>query len=230
MKISTRGLNMIADFEGLRLETYLDVVGVPTIGYGHTGKHATPGNVITVAQAKRILDEDLDTFEAAVTGAAQTANQNQFDAMVSLAYNIGVGAFKKSTVLRKHLAGDYQAAARAFGLWNKAGGKVWPGLTRRRNYEAALYLEPVTNSAPDMPQKVDPETRMVASPINKSAIGGGTIAATTAVVEATKAAADIKKNVDDLGAWLVPALLLAVAGLFGYIAWHRWKQRDGGWA
>lgn len=230
MKISKRGLNMIADFEGLRLETYLDVVGVPTIGYGHTGGHASPGNRITVAEAKRILDEDLDTFETAVSGAVRTANQNQFDAMVSLAYNIGVTAFKKSTVLRKHLAGDYQAAARAFGLWNKAGGKVWPGLTRRRNIEAALYLEPMENNSHEMPQKVDAESRMVESPINKGAIGGGAIAATTAAVEATRAAADIKKNVDDLGVWLVPLLMLAVAGLCGYIAWQRWKQRDGGWA
>jgi lysozyme len=132
----------IEGWEGLRLNAYQDSVGVWTIGYGHTGPDVTPGQTITNAQADALLAADLGKFEAGITravgGAATT--QGQFDAMVSLSYNIGLGNFGQSTVLREHLQGAYQQAADAFLLWNKAGGQVLPGLVTRRQGERAVYL------------------------------------------------------------------------------------------
>lgn len=140
-EIGPRGLALIKEFEGLHLKAYLCPAKVWTIGYGSTGPHVKPGMVITEAQADALLLKDLDRFEDTVAQAAPSANRNQFDAMVSLAFNIGIGAFLKSSVLRRHLAGDHRGAAEAFGMWNKAGGRVLLGLQRRRAREADLYRD-----------------------------------------------------------------------------------------
>lgn len=137
--INKAGLDIVKASEGLRLKAYICPAGVLTIGYGSTGPHVKPGMVITEAQAEELLRSDLRRFEDAVSVAAPTATDNQFAAMVSLAFNIGEGAFRKSTVLRKHKAGEHVAAAEAFKLWNKGGGKVLPGLVKRRAVEAQLY-------------------------------------------------------------------------------------------
>lgn len=138
-QIGAAGLALIKEFEGLELKAYLCPAKVWTIGYGSTGPHVTPGQVITEAQADALLQRDLDRFEDAVAKAAPGATQNQFDAMVSLTFNIGIGAFLKSSVLRLHKAGEHRAAAEAFGMWIKGGGRVLPGLQRRRAKEADLY-------------------------------------------------------------------------------------------
>lgn len=137
--INREGLELIKSFEGCKLTSYRCSANVLTIGYGSTGPHVKPGMTITQAQADELLRSDLRRFEDYVAKAAPNATGNQFAAMVSLAFNIGEGALGRSTVLRKHLAGDHAGAAAAFGMWNKAGGRVLPGLTRRRNAEAALY-------------------------------------------------------------------------------------------
>ncbi len=166
MKISPAGRDLIARNEGLRLEAYRDVVGVWTIGYGDTGPDVVEGLTITKAEAIRRLDDRLEReFGAAVNkgiGSAPTT-QGQFDAMVSLAYNIGVGAFRKSSVRREHVAGNYEAAADAFLMWNKAGGTVWAGLTRRRGEERKLYLSDVP-SLPE-PEVEDDGREMLAAAI-----------------------------------------------------------------
>lgn len=140
--IGGAGLAIIKQFEGLELKAYLCPARVWTIGYGSTGPHVKPGMTITEAQAEALLRDDLARFEAAAHSAAPNATQNQFDAMVSLAFNIGIGAFQKSSVLRLHKAGDFAGAGRAFGMWVKAKGKTLPGLVRRRAAEAALYRKP----------------------------------------------------------------------------------------
>ncbi len=232
MKTSSRGIGLIKDFEGVRLSAYHDVVGVLTIGYGHTGPDVSLGQTITPPQATRLLVADIANFEAAVIAACTTApNQNQFDALVCFAYNVGIGGLRKSSVLKAHNRHDFQSAARAFALWNKAGGKVWPGLVRRRAAEAALYLEPVADveSAP-MPQAVDHETPMTASPINRTSVIAGGASAAAAISEVTSAIAQVKSGVDALQAWLVPVLLIAVVCLCGYLVWQRYQQRKGGWA
>lgn len=137
--INREGLELVKQFEGCKLKAYVCPAGILTIGYGSTGKHVKPGMVITQDQAEELLRSDLRRFEDAVAAAAPKATDNQFSAMVSLAFNIGIGALQRSTVLRRHLAGDHAGAADAFLMWNKAGGKVLAGLTRRREAEAALY-------------------------------------------------------------------------------------------
>ncbi len=129
-------------FEGVRLKAYLCPAGVWTIGYGDTGPHVKRGLVWTKAQADAAFAARLaDEFEPAVRAAIGSAPTDpaQFGAMVSLAYNIGVDAFRRCSVARLHKAGDHAGAAQAFLLWNKAGGRVMPGLTKRRRAEAALY-------------------------------------------------------------------------------------------
>ncbi|OQS34560.1 lysozyme [Chromobacterium haemolyticum] len=144
MNISANGVKLIQQFEGLRLKAYQDAVGVWTIGYGHTGPDVTPGLVITQAQADALLARDLSRFETGVTRlAAVPLHQNQFDALVSFSYNLGLGSLQNSTLLRLLNQRDYAGAAAQFPRWNKAGGKVLPGLTRRRAAEQALFLQPV---------------------------------------------------------------------------------------
>lgn len=137
--INKEGLELIKSFEGLRLKSYRCSANVLTIGWGSTGPHVKEGMTITKDQAEELLRSDLRRFEDAVAAVAPKATDNQFSAMVSLAFNIGIGALQRSTVLRRHLAGDHAGAADAFGMWNKAAGKTLPGLVRRRAAEAALY-------------------------------------------------------------------------------------------
>lgn len=138
------GLELIQSFEGLRLNAYRDVAGIPTIGYGHTGPEVHMGMAITQEQADRLFDADTDKFEAAVDRLTKgKATENQFGALVSFAFNLGADALAGSTLLRLHNSGDFAGAADQFRLWNKAkvNGKLVevPGLTRRREAEAELY-------------------------------------------------------------------------------------------
>lgn len=138
-RINAAGLQIVKESEGLELKAYVCPAGILTIGYGSTGPHVKPGMVITEARAEELLREDLARFEAAVAKLCPVSTENQFSAMVSLAFNIGEKAFADSTLRRKHNAGDFGGAAAEFGRWNRGGGKVLPGLTKRRAKEAALY-------------------------------------------------------------------------------------------
>lgn len=147
MKTSAAGLNIIKKWEGLSLTAYPDPAtnGEPyTIGYGHTSAagdpKVRPGMRITAKEATAILQSDLKKVESDVEALLKRKpTQAQFDAMVSLAYNIGIGNFKKSSVLRKFNAGDYAGAADAFMLFVKANGKVMKGLLNRRSEERDLF-------------------------------------------------------------------------------------------
>jgi lysozyme len=141
MTINEAGLNLLKRFEGLRLRAYRCPAGVWTIGYGHTGAEVMEGLSIGQEQAEALLRADLRVFEAGLSRALGGAvtTPNQFSALVCLAYNIGLGACRASSVLRYHRNGKPHAAAQSFLLWNKAGGRVLPGLTRRRREEAELY-------------------------------------------------------------------------------------------
>ena len=134
------GVNLIKTFEGLRLKAYQDAVGVWTIGYGTT-RGVKPGQEISEAQAEALLKTDLNRFEQAVNQAVRVPiNDNQFAAIVSFTYNVGAGAMRSSTLLRKLNRRDIYGAANEFPRWNRAGGRVLAGLTRRRNAERALFL------------------------------------------------------------------------------------------
>jgi len=140
MKISDVGIKAIQNFEGCRLDAYLDVVGVLTIGYGHTGTDVKSGMKITLPEAINILRRDLDRFEVAVSNSLKVpVPQAQFDAMVSLAFNVGAKAFQDSTLLKKLNAGDEMGAACQFTRWSKAGGQFNEGLALRRAAELFMF-------------------------------------------------------------------------------------------
>lgn len=143
MKTNAAGLDLIKRNEGCELTAYYCPAGKLTIGYGDTGPHVTRGLTITKEQAEKLLADRLKReFEAGVIkliGDAPTT-ENQFSALVCLAYNIGLGGLGRSTVLRLHRNGNYRDAAKAFAMWNQGGGRVLAGLVRRRKEEAALYL------------------------------------------------------------------------------------------
>ena len=144
--ISKTGIDLISSFEGIRLNAYDDGVGVWTIGIGTTvypnGNKVKKGDVCTIDQAKSYFTHDLKRFESSVNNLVKVPlTQNQFDALVSLTYNIGQTAFSNSTLLKKLNSKDYQGAADQFLRWNKGGGKVMKGLVRRREAERALFLK-----------------------------------------------------------------------------------------
>ena len=140
MKTSPKGIALIKEFEGLRLKAYKCPGGVWTIGYGHTAG-VRPGMVITKEQAEQFLKEDLLVFEKAVNNQNLSINQNQFDALVSLIYNIGIGNFKKSTLLLKvRIEPGDNSIMDEFLRWVYSKGRVLPGLQRRRLAEVKLYF------------------------------------------------------------------------------------------
>lgn len=139
-KYSAAGLALTKQFEGIELKAYQDSVGVWTIGYGHTGIDVKPGMTITEDQASVLLAADVAWAVTCVNKSVTAAiNQNQFDAMVDFVFNLGCAAFGQSTLLRMVNAGDFAGAAGQFLRWNKAGGKVLAGLTKRRQGEMALF-------------------------------------------------------------------------------------------
>lgn len=147
MQTNEAGVALIKEFEGLRLDAYPDPAhgwAVPTIGYGHTDAAGAPkvvrGMRITADEADAILRRDLGQYERAVAEAVKVnLSANQFSALVSFTFNLGPGNLRSSTLLKKLNAGDYAGAAAQFDRWNRAGGKVLAGLTRRRAAERALF-------------------------------------------------------------------------------------------
>ena len=148
MQTSDKGIALIKQFEGCKLTAYPDpgTGGAPwTIGYGWTqpvdGKPVRPGMTIDQATADRLLKTGLVSYENDVSRLVKVKlSQSQFDALVSFTYNLGSRSLSTSTLLSKLNAGDYAGAANEFTRWNKAGGKVLNGLTRRREAERALFL------------------------------------------------------------------------------------------
>ena len=139
MNIGNKGLEMIKHFEGLELNAYQCAAGVWTIGYGHT-KGVQKGMVISEDTANEMLVEELKEYENYINTLVEVElNQNQFDAMVSWVYNLGSSNLQASTLLKVLNAGDYEGVPAQIMRWNKAGGKVLEGLTRRRQAEADLF-------------------------------------------------------------------------------------------
>ena len=140
MRISSKGIDLIKSFEGLRLEAYLDSVNVPTIGYGHT-RNVRLGQTITVEQAESFLMEDIHEFELAIQRlVCISLSQNQFDALTSFTFNVGIGNLKKSTLLKKLNTGDIAGAANEFNKWVYAGKQKLKGLVKRRSKERLLFI------------------------------------------------------------------------------------------
>lgn len=142
MKISDKGIEFLIKEEGgIKLKTYKCQAGILTIGIGHTGKDVVPGMEISRVEAIELLKSDLKRFEDVVNKSIKyPIEQNQFDALVSLAFNIGTNAFANSTVVKRINAGaDMKDVEEAWKMWRKGGGKVLPILVARRGREIKLY-------------------------------------------------------------------------------------------
>ena len=158
MRMSKKGIALLKRFEGLRLVAYYDIAAIPTIGYGHTesvtAEDVAIGRRITIEEAERLLRMDLRPRESAVIRLVSVSlNRNEFDALVSFVYNVGVDAFKMSTARKRLNRGDRVGSAQALTWWNKAtiGGelKEVDGLKNRRAAEQELFLTPLDNTERD---------------------------------------------------------------------------------
>ena len=243
MNISDEGLRLIKSFEGYHTrlkdgsctayQTYLgkDRYGrkkydIPTIGYGCT-EGIKMGMVWTEAEAEAGLRREIAKFESAVNRLVTvTINSNEFDSMVSLAYNIGIGNFQKSTVLKRLNKGDRAGAAQAFHLFNKAQGIVLKGLVSRRAREAAMFLKPVSQpEEPFMPQSVEASRPPLPAPV----VATGACSAGLAIPFIPTPPMDMVSNVagwqssaETVSAFInSPVMTYAIAGMIGYalICW-----------
>lgn len=236
MKTSRAGIDLIKEFEGLRLEAYLCPADVWTIGYGHTSAAGAPlvqrGMKISAAEAERILARDLIKYESAVDRFVKVEiSQNQFDALVSFAYNCGVGALAKSTLLKRLNAGHPDAVPAELMKWTKSGGRETFGLVRRRRAEAQLWrgldetqAAPIdeARTAPDTPKPS--KTMMQSREGNAALVAGGLSAVTLAkeIADGAQTASDAITTI--LG--LEPILIvLAVVCIAAAAIWVWRKQR-----
>lgn len=236
---------LLVEFEGEVLTPYRCSAGVPTIGVGATtypdGRKVTMKDApITQGESREMLAEECLRYVRAVEEMLDwEATTNQLVAMASLAYNIGIPSLRRSTVLRAHNKGDHAAAARAFGLWNKArvNGKLQElrGLTSRRAAEAALYLRPDPSPYKEAPvQAVVEESSLAKSPINAAGATGVVAGATTLASQFLGDAMPVVEQAKSVaGAFNInPLMVLGIVVVVGgaVAMWHRYKQRSGGWA
>ena len=238
--INAAALKILCSYEKLSLIAYDDGFGNPTMMWGET-QGIKMGMTCTKAQADIRLAGEVNHLAAEVKHLTTVdPTENQLGGMVVLAYNIGLEAFTTSTVLKRHNAGDFTAAARAFTLFDKARNKktrkltVVPGLTSRRLEESALYAKPSEENIPPQPQSVAPETSMTTSPINVTSAmtaAGGTLTVVSTFSD------QLQNIAHSLDSWahtfgvsppMILGGLLAAGGVFVIV--QRILQRKGGWA
>lgn len=253
MQISQRGIDLIVSFEGKhkllsdgRYQAYLDTLAkppVPTLYCGLT-KGIKMGMIATEDECQHLFARELAIYDDAVDDLVKVPmTQNAHDALVSFTYNCGVGALKGSTLLKLLNQGKYDQAAAQFARWNKAGGKVWPGLVRRRAAEAALFLEPMPLDEPRklavttsdgtiktlpetaMPQRVEESGGSVNTAVKESwtirgaiaaLVGGATQAYDWAFSAATEGGQEAVKLKTSFGPW--EALFVALKANLGLLA------------
>lgn len=244
--IAIPAVELIADKEqgpngGPALKAYKCPAGVWTLGFGETAG-IKPGMTCTADEAWDLLLRDLTARASEIKAVlTEPANDNELGAMTSLAYNVGLAAFKKSTVLRLHNKGDKAGAARAFAMWNQArvdgALQVLKGLTARRAAEAALYLAPDQLAWREpMPQAVEPEQAPAASARVQTGVATAGLGVLGVIGEAKDALGPVGEAVasakgllaDALGIpqQYVPLALLVAVG--GFLVWHFMRQRRDG--
>lgn len=199
MKTSDHGIAFIKRWEGVKLNAYLCPANVWTIGVGHTAAMGDPkpvkGMRISEAEADMILRRDLKQIERDIIAAVKAPlSQNQFDTLVSFVFNVGIGAFRKSTLLKKLNGGDAKAVPSELMKWTRAGGKVVQGLVNRRKAEADMWRGAPTDQKPDgdMVQRVDQPRKMRQSKEGNAALIAGGAASITA-------ASDVAKQLNETG-------------------------------
>lgn len=244
MHLSSEGLRLIKSFEGYhtRLQNgdcaaYLCPAKVPTIGYGCT-EGVKLGMVWSEEKAEAELRKEIAKVEAGVSRMVTAdLNQNQFDALVSFAYNVGLGGFQQSAVLKRVNSGQWDKVPAALALWNKAGKplKVQPGLVSRRQREGALFMKPtVAPEVPAMPQAVTPSLPWWKLMLLRLGIGGGvtTAAVSTSDVGYMPPAPDLSwfvswkgfgQTAGELGLWALanPGKTLFVAIVLAVLAFPK---------
>lgn len=216
MQLTSAGLELIKTHEGLRLKAYKCPSGVWTIGYGHTsaagGLEVNEKTVITQAGAEHLLRLDLENFEDIVRKAVKVElTDNQFSALVSFVYNVGETNFRKSSVLSVVNQKRFDLVPAKLALWNKGGGKVLPGLVRRRADEAALFMANTEEAEvlPDTQVKAAVGKPVVTSTTNIAASAVGVAGLTGAAAQVSDHIQSIKEDVGpELFAYGIAAVVL----------------------
>jgi lysozyme len=221
--MTPQSIKVLKDFEGLALETYIDAAGVATVGWGHTGsKYAISGNKITKAKALELLEQDIREAADGVDRLVNvTISADQRSALILFVFNIGVGAFARSTLLKKLNSGDYLGAADQFNRWVFANGKKLNGLVKRRAAERAMFLSGVNilstddenegNIVPDAPKTPNPAK-------DPGVLATGTVVAAGGLKELVEAVRPVEgANETMMYMWMV----LAAVAVFFVI----WKSR-----
>lgn len=241
MKTSANGVALVKRFEGCKLGAYKCPAGVWTIGYGHTSAAGpptvTPGLVVSQQAADEILRRDLEKFEKGVAELVKvplTTGQN--DALVSFAFNCGLGALAKSTLLKRVNAKEFHRVPAEFMKWTKANGQELPGLVQRRRAETALWRElSDADWSPSDGARVTPETPKAAKTMAKSREGNAAVAtgAAGAIAAATDALPAIQQGVgliptlsDALGRPTVIAGIVIIAMSVALWYWRRQRLQE----
>ena len=245
--INDAGLTLLKEFERGRdaktgkllpvgapaTEAYDDGGGVWTISWGLTGPDIKKGTVWTPRKCTAEFNKRVEDFEAKVRAeCTREPNENQLAAMVCLAFNIGIAAFKGSTVLRMHNAGKWAEAANAFSMWKKDNGVVLSGLVKRRAQEAALYIDPVDDtelSVRAVPQADDPGAKKWWADLDRLAAGTQQVSATGAVVVGAVAPVWdwINERVNPISIMVILGTAITVCTCyFMWAKYHREKAGD----
>jgi len=239
MKMSQEGIDaLLKKFEGCKLKAYRCPAGVCTIGYGHTSAAGAPevtdGMTIKQSEADEILKRDLVKYEKAVADMVKKPlSQHQFDVLVDFAYNAGVGALKSSTLLKKVNAGDFDAVPAELMKWTKGGGKVLPGLVRRRQAESAWWSAGDDHPVDAEDQRTEPDPvparTMVESKQGNAAILTAGLGGLGAAKEIAAQAQDASDTANQLMGLLHNqnfVIMAAIVGLGGAIWYWRKKNMD----
>ena len=232
MKMSPAAIEaLVKTFEGCKLKAYLCPAGILTIGYGHTSAAGAPdvkaGMEITLAQADEILRADLAKFERGVDRLVTTPiGAHQFDVLVGFAYNVGLGALEKSSLLRAVNARDFDRVPDELMKWTRAGGKVLPGLVRRRQAEVAWWLSMnAAVPARETPDPVPVKTITTSKQANSAAAIGalGSVGAAKEIVSQIQEANETFDMITGLLTNDRFLIMLAIVGL-GAAIWY-WRKR-----
>ena len=234
MKTSDDGVRLIQLFEGLRLTSYVCPAGVLTIGYGHTsaaGKPTVePRMTITKEEATSILRADLGRFERGVESLVKVdLAQNQFDALVSFAYNCGLGALKKSTLLKRVNAKRFDDVPAEFMKWTRAGGRQLAGLVRRRRAEVEMWRS-LSGIEPDG-SRVQPDQPVASKSITHSKeANAAVVAGGASVVAAAKEVIPVIQNANSALTGAVealgrPAVFMAIIAALACVGIWYWRKR-----
>lgn len=234
MNMTPQGLELIKSFEGLSLKAYRCPANVLTIGYGHSNNAGDPkvtiGMSITKEEAEQILIKDLKKYEDAVRQAVKVPlNDNQFSALVSFCFNVGPSAFLKSSVLKEVNAKRFDLVPSRLALWNKGGGKVLPGLIRRRAAEGDLFSSEIKDEKVHFSTEIEPSK---GKPLKSSTTAYAAVAVGAA--SAVSTAADVSTNLTTIKSNVGPIFFMTALGIviFLGLAWiihERYiKSRDDG--